>query len=449
MVTFYKPVKKEVVKKAVKVSCQDLDLQGRGVARDDKFVYFVDGLMPGDTANILAENTKGKIATAKITKIISPSPKRRNKDCTLVGLCGGCSLQHIPTNMLIESKVEGIKRLFFKSLNHDLGDPSFIHQGDEIGYRRACRFAIRGDHGRLHLGFREERSHNLVKVDNCHTLTERMNKAIVPLNKVINTLKQKTLIGHIELLDSDGALGVLVRITKTLCPEDTEALKAFGDSINAVISVVEPYRDPLLISKVEKTRERFICGSEDDLYITSHGVKIKCKPSSFVQINKQINEKMLNTVISMIEPTSDKKVLDLFCGLGNFTLPMAKEGATVVGVDIVSKMIDDARNNAASLELPNAKFEVADLEELFENQAWANDQYDAVVMDPGRDGAKRATTFLVKKKVKKIVYISCNPLAASRDTIEIVKAGYKIKQWGVLDMFPRTSHVEMILEFSL
>src|SRR5574344_932863 len=429
MVTFYKPVKKEVVKKAVKVSCNALDLQGRGVARDDKFVYFVDGLMPGDTANILADNTKGKVATAKITKIITPSADRREKDCQLIGLCGGCSLQHIPTKMLIDSKVEGIKRLFFKALNSELGEPSFIHQGDETGYRRACRFAIRGDHGRLHLGFREEKSHNLVKVDNCATLTQRMNSAIVPLNKVINSLKQKSLIGHIELLDSDGALGILVRITKTLCPEDTEALKAFGESINAVISVVEPYRD--------------------DLVITSQGIKIKCKPSSFVQINKQINEKMLNTVISMIEPSPDKKVMDLFCGLGNFTLPIAKEGATVVGVDIVSKMIDDARQNATALELPNAKFEVADLEELFENQAWAKAQYDAVIMDPGRYGAKRTTTFLVKKKVNKIVYISCNPLAASRDTIEIVKAGYKIKQWGVLDMFPRTSHVEMILEFSL
>ena len=158
---------------------------------------------------------------------------------------------------------------------------------------------------------------------------------------------------------------------------------------------------------------------------------------------------MLNTILGMLALNSDSKVLDLFCGIGNFTMPIAKTGASVVGVDIVSKMIEDARNNAKEQGLLNAKFEVADLEELFENQSWAKAPYDAVVMDPGRQGAKRATLFLIKKKVKKIVLISCNPLAASRDTLELINAGYKIEQWGVCDMFPRTAHVEMILEFVL
>ena len=151
----------------------------------------------------------------------------------------------------------------------------------------------------------------------------------------------------------------------------------------------------------------------------------------------------------MIAPDKNTSVMDLFCGLGNFAMPLAKEGANVVGVDIVAKMIEDARANAKEQNLENVKFEVADLEELFENQKWAKADYDAVVLDPGREGAKRATLFLAKKKVKKIVYISCNPLAASRDTIELIKSGYKIKQWGVCDMFPRTTHVEMVLEFTL
>lgn len=162
-----------------------------------------------------------------------------------------------------------------------------------------------------------------------------------------------------------------------------------------------------------------------------------------------MNEKMIDTVLSMLDVNDSSKIMDLFCGLGNFTMPIAATGAKVVGVDIVSKMIEDARENAKELGFEKASFEVADLEELFENQSWAKDNYDAVVLDPGRQGAKRAVLFLAKKKVPKIVMISCNPLAASRDSLELVKAGYKIKQWGVCDMFPRTSHVEMILEFSL
>ena len=250
-------------------------------------------------------------------------------------------------------------------------------------------------------------------------------------------------------MDSDGALGILVRFSATVDEHDAEILEGVGKALNAVVSIVEPYKNPLEIKKKESLRERFICGSIDDLFITSHGVKIKCNPSSFVQVNKQINDKLLETVIGMIHPDENISVMDLFCGLGNFAMPIAKEGAKVVGVDIVAKMIEDARTNAKEQNLENIKFEVADLEELFENQKWAKAEYDAVVLDPGREGAKRATLFLAKKKVKKIVYISCNPLAASRDTIELIKAGYKIKQWGVCDMFPRTTHIEMVLEFTL
>ncbi len=449
MVTFYKPVKKETVKKSVKVECTDLDLQGRGVARSGDNVYFVPGMMPGDVANVLAESGKGKIIQGKITKIIRPSDMRREKDCELVGLCGGCQMQHVPVKMLIDSKVAGIKKLFKKALSFELDDPSFIHSGDELGYRRACRFAIRGDHGKLYLGFREEKSHDLVKIKRCLTLSERMNNAIEPLNKAINSLNLKNKLGHIELLDSDGALGILVRFAVAVDDHDADVLKAVGKELNAVVSVVEPYRNPMEIKKKESLRERFVFGCIDDLYIVSHGVKIKCNPSSFVQINASINAKLLDTVVEMIEPNPNLAVMDLFCGLGNFAMPLAKEGAKVVGVDIVSKMIDDARNNAKEQGLLNASFEVADLEELFENQKWAKASYDAVVLDPGREGAKRATLFLAKKKVKKIVYISCNPLAASRDTIELIKSGYKIKQWGVCDMFPRTTHVEMVLEFTL
>ena len=447
MVTFYKPSKKVVDNKLCKVTCTDLDLQGRGVGKDQQYVYFVDGLMPGDVANVKINQVKGKIANASIIKLLTPSKDRCKKDCELLGQCGGCPLAHIPSKMLIDSKVTGIQRLFSKALNCEFKAPDFIHCGDNTEYRRACRFAIRGDHGKLYLGFREENSHNLVKVFNCLTLSKRMNTAIDPLNKLINKLENKANIGHIELLDSDGLLGVLIRLTKALGKKDEAQVIECAKALNAVVSVIEPYKDPLAISKTETLKERIVYGSKDDLYVVSHGVKIKCMPSSFVQINKKINELMLETVIDMLDLKAQQNVLDLFCGIGNFTMPIAKNGANVVGVDIVSLMVESARANAKEQGIENAKFEVADLEELFENQNWAKAPYDAVVMDPGRQGAKRASLFLIKKKVKKIVLISCNPLAASRDAQELLKGGYKIIKWGVCDMFPRTSHVEMILEF--
>jgi len=249
--------------------------------------------MMGDTANVLPESEKGKIVTARVTKLITPSAQRREKDCALIGSCGGCPMQHVPAKLLLESKIMGIRRLFKKTLSSDLGEPDFVHQGDEKGYRRACRFAIRGDHNRLYLGFREEKSHNLCKVFECLTLTDRMNHAIEPLNKLINSLTAKDKLGHIELLDSDGALGILMRFTASLNADDEEKIRECSESLEAVTSIVEPYKDPLYITKIETTRERVVAGDENNLFITSHGVKIKCKPSSFVQINRQINERML------------------------------------------------------------------------------------------------------------------------------------------------------------
>ena len=463
MVTFYKPAKKDKAPKAVKVTCTDLDLQGRGVAKEGDKVYFVDGLMPTEVANVQVspdvDLKKQRIVNAKITKIIKRAENRLESDCPVSGTCGGCSMQHVPSDMLINSKVEGIIRLFSKSINQDIGRPSFVHSGNSTHYRRACRFAVRGDHGKLYLGYRQEKSHALVRVESCVTLTDRINKFIVPVNRLLNTLSVKDKVGHVEFLDSDGALAILFRITVALPEADENKLREFGKENDLVISVIEPYKDKREISKVETTRERFVAGSMEDLYITSAGVRINCKPSSFVQVNSEINEKMLSTVLYMIKPAPGLRVMDLFCGLGNFAMPIAKAGACVVGVDIVFKMIEDARANAKNAGLSNASFEVADLEELFENQTWAKAPYDAVVMDPGRSGAKRATLFLAKRaknksdnsnnKVKKIVLISCNPLAASRDAVELVNSGYKITSWGVCDMFPRTTHVEMVLEFSL
>ena len=168
-----------------------------------------------------------------------------------------------------------------------------------------------------------------------------------------------------------------------------------------------------------------------------------------MQVNKEVNKDLINLVLDAVKPQPNMKVLDLFCGLGNFTLPLAKEGAEVLGIDIVSSMIKDAQKNAELNNLKNAKFAVADLEDEFEKQQWAKIKYDAVVLDPGRMGAKRATLFVSKLKILKIVMISCNPLAASRDIRELIKSGYKITAWGALDMFPRTSHIELMTVFSL
>ncbi|MCK0527306.1 23S rRNA (uracil(1939)-C(5))-methyltransferase RlmD [Anaerobiospirillum sp. NML120449] len=512
MVSFYKAEKKTGAAKALELKCESLDIQGRGVCKKDGMVYFVDNLMPGESARVVPESgnaiiagslaSKDKSRSGRVSKYLETSPERRAQSCPLQDQCGGCPLEHLPPAMSLQAKIEGIGSLLSRSvaqgtltsssakasksqgssrlgrnstikqvlaqkqaaaknaarlkelneLSRQAADaiarPVFCISGEETGYRRACRLAIRADHGKMHLGFREGRTQDLVPVTFCEVLTERNNSLLEPLKGLVNAMTARKNIGHVELLDTDGAAGVLLRMTCVLGADDEQLLRDFGKEHGTVMSVLEPYKQ---LDDTEVVRERVIYEDEEhQLYVMSHDCRIACSPSSFVQVNGAMNQAMVEQVLKEIAPNPDMKVLDLFSGLGNFSLPVAKAGAQVAGVDIVSDMVRRANDNAAAngIDHERARFYIADLEEAFETQLWAKENYDVVVMDPGRMGAKRAVGYMSKIKPGKIVMISCNPLAASRDTTTLVSAGYTLQSWGAIDMFPRTSHLEIMLVFT-
>ncbi len=451
MVVFYNPPKKQSVTKTVRqVICEDLDISGKGLIRIDDKVCFIEGLVPQDEAKISyipVKNSSRKsntvISNLEVLKIIKPSPLRRQSDCEHMDLCGGCPLQYIDPRTLLEKKIAGLKRLFLKNLGVTLDEPAFVHLSDGTGYRRACRLAIRIDHKKVVLGLRESKSHNLVKISYCMTFTDRINNAIAEVSKFLNAFSVKGSLGHVEFLDSDGLLGIYVRINGVLLPQDEDLLKELGTKINAVISVGESFKHE--ITDEDMVKERIVYGNKDDLFIHALECKIPCLPSSFVQINRDVNEKLLQSVIDFINPTKDMCILDLFCGIGNFSFPLSSQKSKVVGVDIVSTMINNANLYAGTLaDDQDISFEIANLDEPFENQKWALMDYDAAVLDPGRSGARRAVAYLAKKKIPKIAYISCNPQAAARDLSDLLASGYKILKFGVCDMFPRTAHIEMV-----
>lgn len=450
MVSFYTPPKKKTTgTKAFEITAQSLDLLGRGVASSEGITYFCDGLLPQEKARVVPLNVKGRVGTCKITKLLASSDKRVAADCELLQRCGGCPLAHIDKSLALESKIEGLKRLFFKSLGIKLADPALVIPSEATHYRRACRLAVRADHGKLALGFREEKSHTLVPVASCQVLTSRINELLVPLRDLLDTLSCKHQIGHVEFLDSDGALGVLLRLTKLLPANDEARLVEFATAHKLVLSVCEPHKPFISMQKDEVVlKERLISGKDEDLFVLSQGLKIYCSTSSFVQVNREVNAKLGEFILDTLKPDASKRILDLFCGLGNFTLPIASRGATVYGVDVVRDMIARANDNAKAQGFDKARFAAANLEEPFETQTFAQGNFDAAVLDPGRQGAPRALKFLVHKKVPLIVMISCNPQACARDCVELVNKGYTITSWGVMDMFPRTRHIESILVFS-
>lgn len=507
MANFFKSDKPVTRTKAFEVQCESLDILGRGVCKADGKVYFVENLLPTEVARIIPnqslEENGGNVSEAKITKLITPSKERVTPTCKVQQSCGGCPLCHVPLALAFTSKVKGVAKLLTKSVlqgtktakstkasslqgSSKLGKqstikqvlaqkqaeaknqnraaelaaltkeaaaliakPLFMVRSPDTQYRRACRLAVRADHGKLYVGFRGSKTQELVPISHCEVLTERLNGLLGPVQKVINQLEGKKNIGHVELLDSDGAPGVLLRMTKDLSAADVERLVAFGHEVQAVVSVLEPYKQ---LDDTEVLRERILNEADNlQLFVTSHDCKISCSPSSFVQVNREVNSQMIEKVLEQVQPHAGQKVLDLFSGLGNFTLPIAKAGATVNGIDIVFDMVRRANENAVAngLSQEQCRFHVADLEAPFENQLWAKDKYDVVVMDPGRVGAKRAVQFMSKLRPQKIVMISCNPLAAARDCTQLLSANYKLESWGAFDMFPRTSHVEIMLTFTL
>ena len=446
MVTFYKPKAPTLNKTALEVECIDLDLQGRGVAKDKDKIWFINNLLPGEKAKVIPVSLKGKIGEAKVCKYLSTSNLRIKPQCECSQNCGGCPLDYVEPKALLDYKVKGLYKLLSK-ISKDIKDtPDFVVPSATENYRRVCRLAVRIDHGKVLLGFREGKSQKLVTFKECSVLTPRINKAIPEITEVLNRLEKKKNLGHVEFVDSDGALGIYIRFTATLNDKDKEILKEFSQTYDYVLSIGEPYQHE--VDKKELVKESFISDNASNLFVNAKDCHIVCKPTAFIQINKQVNDDLISLVLNYLKPNSSMKILDLFCGIGNFTLPLAKTGAEVFGVDIVSSMINDAKENAKFNNLDTVNFAVADLEDEFEKQQWAKRQYDAVVLDPGRQGAKMATLFVAKLKVPQIVMISCNPLAASRDLAELLKAGYKIKAWGALDMFPRTAHVEMVTVLS-
>ena len=477
--------------------------------------------MPQLSAGVTSANAaKEKVATAKVSKYILTSPLRQEDSCPLQQQCGGCPLAYMPSELALKAKVAGVAKLLTKSVlqgtmeaksskastshgSSKLGKnstikqalaakqaqakniarqkelqaltqeaaaavshASYMHTGAELGYRRACRLAVRTSHGRLYLGFREGKTQELVPVSSCAVLTPRLNALLEPLQSLVNTLEGKKNLGHVELLDTDGAAGVLLRLTKKAESADVERLQAFAAEHHVVLSLLEPFKQ---LDDTEVVRERLLYdeGAEaaeaaapeansngelqlsSALYVQSGDCKVYCSPSSFVQVNAAMNSRMVQQVLTEVAPHEGQKVLDLFSGLGNFALPIAKGGAEVVGIDIVSDMVRRATYNAqANGVADRARFYTADLESPFEAQLWAKDQYDVVVMDPGRMGAKRAVQYVAKLQPKKIVMISCNPLAAARDCSQLLAAHYKIQSWGAFDMFPRTRHIEILLVFT-
>ncbi|WP_426152799.1 23S rRNA (uracil(1939)-C(5))-methyltransferase RlmD [Pseudomonas sp. DC3000-4b1] len=423
--------------KKQRLRIERLAADGRGIGFEDGRTWFVSGALAGETVDARVLGAQGKIVQARAERVIEASSMRRPAPCPYVDRCGGCSVQHIGHEDQLALKQRQLAEQLAKvgGTAPDAWAPPLV--SPEFGYRRRARVAVRWDQAqqRLEVGFRAAASQHIVNIDQCPVLVQPLQSIFQALPGVLRQLNRPRAIGHVELFHGTQS-AVLVRHTAPLEDADQARLREFCAGQGAQLwwqGTGEPHPDD----------------SADRLAyaLAPWGLRLGYRPGDFVQVNEAVNRAMIEQALAWLAPGAEDRVLDLFCGLGNFALPLARLAGEVVGVEGVQGMVDRAATNAIDNGLANATFYQADLSQPLQGAPWAKKGFSAVLLDPPRDGAFETVRHISSLGPRRIVYVSCNPATLARDTVALQQQGYRLKRAGVLDMFPQTSHVEAMALF--
>jgi len=442
MAQFFKSVRTNSVKNHIlkNVQVEKLDHQGRGIAYFQNKPLFIDGALSGESLDIEISESKKRYSKGVIRKINQASGLRIDAPCPHYHECGGCHLQHVNHEQQIEIKSAGLLSLFTRFAKQTPLQlaPPMTDKG--WAYRRTARFGLHYDKKskRLKMGFRRALSNDLIDQCVCPVLIPELEQLILPLKPFLNALQSKTDLGHIELIYADQGAVVLLRHLKALPEGDIALIKQFS----------EQYK--LNFFTQDSTHAlRCLSGTEQLSYqLTQWQCTLNFSASDFLQVNSNVNQKMVEQALNWLALDKDDIVLDLFCGLGNFTLPIATKVKAVVGIEGIQKMVDRASDNASLNKLDNATFYQADLgADDLDKQPWAVQKFNKVLLDPARSGAYDCMGFIAALKPSHIVYVSCDPVTLARDSQLLLEKGYKLNKLGLLDMFPQTAHMESMALF--
>ncbi|WP_019000801.1 23S rRNA (uracil(1939)-C(5))-methyltransferase RlmD [Succinimonas amylolytica] len=450
MVKFYKPEAKKVSPKHFSVVISDVDIKGKGIGKKDGVTWFVSGALPGEEVVVREISRKGSTGEAELISILTRSSDRQQPVCRYYEKCGGCSLQHMSASQELSCKVNGIKRLMNKVFRLDIPEPDKIEGSAKYGYRRSLRLSVQGDRREIHMGFRQEKNSRIVEIDECPVLKEGLSRLITPLRETLARLSNFKLIGHLELVSGDNGTALLVRTINLLPAGDEEIFRDFGNREHVAVYLQirhEKGREELFQrEELKALNPEILEGGR--LWYNDAGVKVFFTPGDFIQINAEMNARMVAAVTDYLEPTLDDEIWDLFSGAGNFALALAGKVKHVYGVEVVRNMVYEARLNAETLGISNAEFILQDLSDDFAKTVWAKSQVNKVLLDPGRQGADRVMQHLIRKNVPRVVYVSCNPLTMIRDLKPLLDNGYIFEKWSAFNMFPNTEHVETVVLLS-
>ena len=426
------------------VTIESLDHEARGVAHADERALFIDGALPGEQVEYSVYRKKPTFAFAQMTHLVRESFTRVSPRCPHFGVCGGCSLQHMDASAQVAAK----QRILENNLWHigrvkpeQLLAP--IH-GPSWGYRHRARLSSRyvEKKGGVLVGFHERKSSFIADMHQCEVMPPRMSRLIDPLRELIGGLSRPDRIPQIEIALSDDVDVLVLRVMEPLSTKDEEALRAFADQYTIQWwlqskgpDTVQPFY-PLMSPALRYRLPEF-------------AIDMPFSPTEFTQVNPAVNQVLVRRALSLLDPRPGERIADLFCGLGNFTLPIARRGADVVGMEGSAALVARATANSAHNGLSQrTQFQTANLFEVTEESYLAWGRFDKLLIDPPRDGASELVKALSGELPQRIVYISCNPATLARDANVLVNTkGYRLSGAGIANMFPHTAHVESIALF--
>ncbi|MFC4653680.1 MULTISPECIES: 23S rRNA (uracil(1939)-C(5))-methyltransferase RlmD [Rheinheimera] len=430
--------KKSPANQAIQLKIDRLDHQGQGIGYWQGKIVFASGALPGETVDLQLTDTKSKVAKGKVRRVLDASPLRQQAACPHFANCGGCQLQYLSAEAQLELKQQAVDQM----ICHQTGlkdlpwQPAIRSAG--AGYRRRARIGVWFDkqQQRFTVGFRQANDKTISAVAHCLVLSPVLAPVFSVLNQVLPQLKQGSAITHVEVLDADGQAYLIVRHIRALPESDQQLL-------------LQAWPDAFWLGEAQPGE--FTAWQADyrppEYQLAEQKLRLQFEPDDFIQVNPEVNRQMVQQALDWLEPDLTQNILELYSGIGNFSLALAQRTKAVHALEGVATMVRRIEQNAQLNKISNLTAAQADLHLPWPKADWNQPVYDAVLLDPARAGAVGAAEQIAALGPARILYVSCNPVSFAADAKLFLAAGYQLVKLAAMDMFPQTSHLELMALF--
>ena len=427
--------------KVYEIDIESLSHEGRGISHIDNKVIFTRGALPGERVVASRTLSRAKYEEAEIVEVIKSSPDRIEPKCSVYGICGGCSFQHLSSPNQINAKHDWLQSAFLGQAKVQPKEWLEPVQVESWGYRRKARLGVRyvAKKEKVLVGFRERKSSFVTVMSRCEVLHPSLGDNLEALSECIAQLSIKEHVPQIEVAIAEQGTILILRHLKPLNAYDEQILDEYAKKLSITwylqsggLETIKPLKHSIQLTYA----------------LPNHSIEMSFLPNDFTQVNFELNKKMIDLALDLLQLNENDNVIDLFCGLGNFTLPISRYVNSVVGIEGDRGLVERAKANAEANEISNASFYKADLFQDVSGFEWFRGKnYNKALIDPARTGAIEIVELIPKLKVERLVYVSCNPATLARDTAKLVELGFTLESAGVMDTFPQTAHVESIALF--